>query len=141
MLSISIRAVLVCSAACAFALSANLAGAAPPTQVVKVDLGTDAGEFTLRLTPRSVKVGPVIFKVANYGSSDRDFKVCASNKGGLADFCTGTGTAPIVPQHSTTLKITFAKPGRYEVLCTCPNLHGGSRSDAARSLRADLTVV
>src|SRR3954471_19366761 len=108
--------------------------------IVKVQIGTDAGEFTYKLTPNSVKVGTVIFKVSKHGGLSHDFKVCASNKGGRANSCAGTGTALLSPNQSATLKITFKKKGLYEYLCTVPGEPGIPLSQAARGLKGVLKV-
>jgi uncharacterized cupredoxin-like copper-binding protein len=109
--------------------------------IVKVQIGTDAGEFTFKVTPSSVKVGTVIFKVSNHGAFNHDFKVCASNKGGHANSCAGTGTPLLTPNQSATLKITFKKKGDYEYLCTLPGEAGIPLSQAARGLKGVLKVV
>jgi plastocyanin len=124
---------------CLLIVAANAAQAGNRTRTVRVDLGTNAGEFTIRLTPSTVAVGTVNFRVTNHGSGNRDFKVCASSNGGFADSCAGWGTAPIAPQHSALLTITFKKRGVHEVLCTCQNVYLGAHGQA-RGLRGDLTV-
>jgi hypothetical protein len=80
------------SVALALAVPASAGRAVVHATIVKVQIGTDAGEFTYKLTPNSVKVGTVVFKVSNHGTFSHDFKVCASNKGGHANSCAGTGT-------------------------------------------------
>jgi uncharacterized cupredoxin-like copper-binding protein len=133
------------SVALALALPTNAERAVAYATVVKVQIGgTDAGEFTFKVTPSSVKVGTVIFKVSNRGGSDHDFKVCASNKGGHANTCVGTGTALIHPNQSATLRITFKKKGDYEYLCTIAygnEGNGNTLSQAARGLKGVLKVV
>ena len=132
------------SVALALALPTGAERAVAHATIVKVQIGTDAGEFTFKVTPSSVKVGTVIFKVSNHGGSDHDFKVCASNKGGHANSCLGTGTALIHPNQSATLKITFKKKGDYEYLCDIPYRgegNGNTLSQAARGLKGVLKVV
>ena len=114
------------SVALALALPASAERAVAHTTIVKVQNGTDAGEFPYKLTPNSVKVGTVIFKVTNHGAFNHDFKVCASNKGGHANSCAGTGTPLLRPNQSATLKITFKTKGFYEYLCTVPREAGAA---------------
>lgn len=128
------------SVALALALPASAERAVPQTTIVKVQNGTEAGEFPYKLTPNSVKVGTVIFKVTNHGAFNHDFKVCASNKGGHANSCAGTGTPLLRPNQSATLKITFNKKGFYEYLCTVPREAGGIPSHAARGMKGVLKV-
>jgi uncharacterized cupredoxin-like copper-binding protein len=128
------------SVALALALPASAERAAAHTTTVKVQIGTDAGELTYKLTPNSVKVGTVIFKVRNHGVFSHDFKVCASNKGGHANSCAGTGTPLLSPNQSVTLKITFKKKGFYEYLCTVPGEAGFPLSHAARGMKGVLKV-
>jgi uncharacterized cupredoxin-like copper-binding protein len=133
------------SVALALALPASAERAVAHATIVKVQIGTDAGEFTFKVTPSSVKVGTVIFKVSNHGSLNHDFKVCASNKGGHANSCIGTGTAHIQPNQSATLKITFKKKGDYEYLCDIAYGNEGNgntlSTEAARGLKGVLKVV
>jgi plastocyanin len=132
------------SVALAFALPASAERAVAHATIVKVQIGTDAGEFTYKLTPNSVKVGTVIFKVSNHGMFSHDFKVCASNKGGHANSCAGTGTALLSSNQSATLKITFKKKGFYEYLCTVQAEadagNGNTLSQAARGMKGVLKV-
>src|SRR3954465_12543825 len=128
------------SAALALELPASAERGVAQATIVKVQIGTDAGEFTYKVTPNSVKVGTVVFKVSNHGGLSHDFKVCASNKGGHANSCAGTGTALLSPNQSATLKITFEKKGFYEYLCTVPGEPGIPLSQAARGMKGVLKV-
>jgi uncharacterized cupredoxin-like copper-binding protein len=65
-------------------------------------------EFKFTLSKSSVKHGTVLFKVVNKGHIAHDFKI------------DGTKTPLIKPGKSSTLTVTFAKPGRYPYVCTVP---------------------
>lgn len=101
--------------------------------VVSVTAGKPS-EFKFTLSVKSVKHGPVIFKVTNKGALAHTFKVCSSSKGGSANSCAGKGTALISPGATATLSITFAKAGSYEYLCTVPG-------HAAAGMKGDLKVT
>src|SRR3954471_9515170 len=101
------------SVALVLALPASAQRAVAHATIVKVQVGTDAGEFTYKLTPNSVKVGTVIFKVSNRGEFGQ----------------------------SATLKISFKQNGFYEYLCTVPGEAGIPLSQAARGLKGVLKVV
>jgi uncharacterized cupredoxin-like copper-binding protein len=72
--------------------------------------------------------------VTNKGSVAHDFKVCASSKGGSANFCVGKVTKQISPGSSATLTVTFATKGSYEYLSTVPG-------HAAGGMKGDLKVT
>lgn len=103
----------------AFALPATAHRGAARATVVTVVAGKPS-EFAFKLSTKSVKLGAVTFKVTNSGALAHDFKVCSSNKGGLANTCSGTGTVAISPGGAATLKVTFKKAGTYEYLCSLP---------------------
>ena len=68
-----------------------------------------AGEFFFKLSKSSIaKPGTVAFAVKNVGHLAHDFKIA------------GKKTALIQPGKSATLKVTFAKAGKYAYLCTVP---------------------
>ena len=80
-----------------------LSGAATTAITVK------AGEFFFKLSKSSIaKPGTVVFAVKNAGHLAHDFKIA------------GKKTALIQPGKSATLKVTFAKAGKYAYLCTVP---------------------
>jgi nitrite reductase (NO-forming) len=91
-------------------------------------------EFAFQLSAKTIKHGPVTFKVTNGGSLPHDFKICASSKGGSANSCTGKATKLISPGSSTTLSYTFKTKGTYEFLCTVPG-------HAAAGMKGDLKVT
>jgi uncharacterized cupredoxin-like copper-binding protein len=100
-----------------FAAIPALAGAAAKAQTVSVSINA-AKEFSFTLAPKAVKAGPVTFKITNNGNLPHDFKLCASNKGGTANACTGKVTGMINPAGGTaTLSVTL-KAGSYEYMCT-----------------------
>jgi uncharacterized cupredoxin-like copper-binding protein len=79
----------------------------PKPKVVKITV--TMREFRFTLSRRSVPTGTtVIFKVVNRGKITHDFKIA------------GKRTENVSPGKSTTLKVRFAKKGRYGYLCTIP---------------------
>lgn len=104
-------------AALTLAVSA-LAGSAAST--VSVTAGKPA-EFRFTLSKKSVPKGAVTFKVANKGSITHDFKI------------SGKKTPQLNAGKSGTLKVTFAKAGKYAYLCTLPG-------HAASGMKGVLTV-
>ena len=78
-------------------------------------------EFHFTLSKSALKRGIVAFKLVNGGNLPHDFKMCSSNKGSItANSCTGRGTPVISPGTTNTLRVTFARAGTYEYLCTVP---------------------
>ncbi len=92
-----------------------------------------SNDFKFLFSKTSVPKGTVTFKFSNQGQLPHDFKVCASNKGGNANACTGKATALVAPGSSATLTVNLAKPGKYEYLCTVPG-------HAASGMKGLLTV-
>ena len=67
-----------------------------------------ASEFRFTLSRQSVPAGAVVFTVVNRGKLSHDFRI-------------GGKTTPVLrPGTSATLRVTFAKKGRYAYLCTLP---------------------
>jgi uncharacterized cupredoxin-like copper-binding protein len=66
----------------------------------------NAIEFSFTLTPRTVHHGTVTFLVVNDGKRAHDFKIA------------GRRTTLIGPGQSTSLTVTFSKPGNYLYYCT-----------------------
>jgi plastocyanin len=94
------------------------------TKSAATTVGVTAGkpqEFGFILTKKSVAKGVVTFKVVNQGAIAHDFKIA------------GKKTKSIGAGKATTLKITFAKAGKYPYLCTLP-------SHAAAGMKGVLTV-
>ena len=63
-------------------------------------------EFRFTLSLKKVRHGVVTFKVTNKGNLPHDFKIA------------GHTTRLLSPQQTQTLKVTFAKAGKYSYLCT-----------------------
>jgi uncharacterized cupredoxin-like copper-binding protein len=96
------RVIVLLALVCALGLVGS-AGAAPSNVQVK------AGEFFFKLSKTSIaKPGTVVFAVKNAGHIAHDFKIA------------GKKTALIQPGKSATLKVKFAKAGKYAYLCTVP---------------------
>jgi plastocyanin len=92
--------------------------AAPAPQKVAVGMK----EFAFAVTPKTVKKGvPVNFTVTNRGKIGHDFKIA------------GKKTPVLAAGGKKTLKVTFAKAGRYAYLCTLP-------SHAAAGMKGTLVV-
>ena len=114
-----IRMLSAVTAVSGVALSLALsAGARTAATVVNVTAGKSGFSFTL--SKSTVPHGAITFKVKNAGGFPHSFKLCSSPKGGSANSCTGKGTPTIAPGGSATLKVTLAKKGSYEYLCTIP---------------------
>jgi uncharacterized cupredoxin-like copper-binding protein len=118
---ISAAALIVLAAAL---VSAAVASAQRTATTVTVTAGKPS-EFGFKLSTKSVKHGPVTFKVTNGGAIPHTFKVCSSPKGGTANSCKGKGTPTISPGSSATLSVTFSSAGSYEYLCTVPGHAAG----------------
>lgn len=78
-------------------------------------------EFKFVVTPKTVKKGVVTFKVANKGALAHDFKIA------------GKKTKQLAKGKSGTLRVTFAKAGKYAFLCTVAG-------HAAAGMKGVLTV-
>jgi uncharacterized cupredoxin-like copper-binding protein len=89
-----------------------------PTTAVSVA----ASEFKFVLSQESVPVGTVVFTITNDGGSAHNFAI--GNK--VSDLIGGGQT--------TTLTVTFTKPGSYTYLCTVPG-------HAAAGMQGVLTVT
>ena len=77
-------------------------GPAPST----VQVG--ATEFRFVLSTQTVRKGTVTFKLKNNGGIQHNLRI------------NGKQTPNIDPGETTTLKVTFAKPGNYPYVCTLP---------------------
>jgi quinohemoprotein ethanol dehydrogenase len=67
-----------------------------------------ATEFKFMFSTQTVNTGTVTFDVMNNGGIPHNLRI------------DGRQTPNIDPQASTSLKVTFTKPGRYSYLCTIP---------------------
>jgi uncharacterized cupredoxin-like copper-binding protein len=105
-------------AAVAVAVSA---WAATP-QNVTVTAGKPS-EFKFTLSKKTVKKGvPVVFKVTNKGAIGHDFKV------------NGKKTKELAAGKTATIRVTFAKTGKFAFLCTLP-------THATAGMKGTITVV
>jgi uncharacterized cupredoxin-like copper-binding protein len=108
-------------------LGAALAVAAPATashthHVAKTTTITvTATEFKFKLSKSSAPKGTVVFKVVNKGHVAHDFKINRKK------------TPLLAPAKSATLKVTFAKAGKFPYLCTVPG-------HAASGMKGTFTV-
>lgn len=87
-------------------------------------LGVTAGkpsEFHFTLAKKTVAKGVTTFKVTNKGKIAHNFKIA------------GKKTVSITPGKTVSLKVTFAKAGKFAYLCTFP-------SHAAAGMKGTLTV-
>ena len=88
------------------------------TATVSVTEGKPS-EFGFKLSTKTVPHGAVTFNITNGGAIPHTFKLCsAPAKTASATTCAGKGTALTTPGGKATLKVTIAKPGTYEYLCT-----------------------
>jgi plastocyanin len=110
------------AALCTLALAASAfvvsALGAPAPQKVAVSMT----EFKFTLAPKTVKKKvPVTFTVTNKGGIGHDFRIA------------GKKTPVVAAGGKRTLKVTFAKAGRFAYLCTLP-------SHAAAGMKGVLVV-
>lgn len=90
------------------------------TTTVAVTAGKP-GIFDFTLSKKVVPKGTVVFKVANKGSIEHDFKIA------------GKKTPDLGAGKSATLKVVLAKAGKYPYLCTI-------KGHAAAGMKGVLTV-
>jgi uncharacterized cupredoxin-like copper-binding protein len=67
-----------------------------------------ASEFKFVLSKKSARRGVVVFKVKNVGTISHDFQIKKRK------------TRLLSPGQSATLRVTFARKGRYPYKCTVP---------------------
>jgi uncharacterized cupredoxin-like copper-binding protein len=78
--------------------------------VTPVKVTVTAVDYRFRLSKPSVPKGkPILFTLVNRGKTVHDF-----------DFPSRKGTPIIAPGKRTTLRLTFAKKGRYQYYCSVP---------------------
>ena len=90
------------------------------TTTVAVTAGKP-GIFGFTLSKKVVPKGTVVFKVANKGSIEHDFKIA------------GKRTPVLAAGKSATLKAVLAKAGKYPYICTV-------KGHAAAGMKGVLTV-
>jgi nitrite reductase (NO-forming) len=112
---ISVLALGVVTAALLWALPA---GAAQKATTITVTEGVP--EFAIQVSAKTVKAGPVTFKVTNKGNLPHDFKIA------------GKKTPLLSPGKSATLKVTLKK-GKAAYLCAVSG-------HAAAGMKGTLTV-
>jgi uncharacterized cupredoxin-like copper-binding protein len=106
------------------ALALAVAAWGGPTRRDATSLSVTAGkpsELRFTLSKKTVAKGAVTFKVTNKGALTHNFKIA------------GKKTPNLARGKSATLKVTFAKAGRYPFLCTVPG-------HAAGGMKGVLTV-
>jgi uncharacterized cupredoxin-like copper-binding protein len=81
-------------------------GTSTPQAAQKVTVTMTEFKFVLR--PKTVTRGVVVFTVVNRGKVAHDFKIA------------GKRTPNVRPGKKATLRVTFAKAGRYRYSCTVP---------------------
>jgi uncharacterized cupredoxin-like copper-binding protein len=113
------KAALVVLALSALIVSASALAAAGKTSATAVRVSMT--EFKFTLSKKVVAKGAVTFTVVNKGSIAHDFKIA------------GKKTRLVAPGKSATLKVLFARAGKYPYLCTLP-------SHATAGMRGTLTV-
>ena len=94
------------SAAVVFA--AWLGGGAGQAATVK-KVTVDMREFGFTVKPKTIAKGVVVFTVSNKGTIGHDFRIG------------GKKTPVLAAGGKRTLRVTFAKKGRYAYLCTLPS--------------------
>jgi uncharacterized cupredoxin-like copper-binding protein len=119
--------ILVLAAAAVVLVAAATAQAKPlrASATVAVTAGKPS-EFGFKLSTKTVAHGSITFTVTNAGAIPHTFKLCsATAKSAAANACAGHGTANISPGAKATLKVTVAKAGTYEYICTIPGHAAG----------------
>lgn len=97
--------ILVALAAAVAAVAALGPAGAATGQRVTVDMR----EFAFAVKPKTVQKGVVTFAVANKGAIAHDFRIA------------GKKTAVLAAGKQGTLRVTFARSGRYTFVCTLPS--------------------
>lgn len=116
----SVVAVLAAAVSLVAAVSAFGGAGTATATTVSVTAGKPS-EFHFILSKKTIVKGATTFKVTNKGTIDHNFKIG------------GKKTALIKAGKTVTLKVTFAKAGKFPFLCTVP-------SHAAAGMKGTLTV-
>jgi uncharacterized cupredoxin-like copper-binding protein len=89
-------------------------------------------EFSFKLSAKTAPHGAITFKVTNGSKAGlpHDFEICSAPAkstaaASLPTTCAGKKTPMLNANASATLKVTIAKPGNYEYLCTVPGHAAG----------------
>ncbi|HEY4347730.1 MAG TPA: plastocyanin/azurin family copper-binding protein [Gaiellaceae bacterium] len=134
----NVRLLVLAAVSASFALLWALPAGASPARTSATTVTVTGGspsEFGFVLSAKKVKHGTVTFKFVNKGNLPHDLKICSSNKGTIKpNTCVGKVTPQIAKGKTATLKITFAKAGKYEYLCTVP-------AHAQNGMKGVLTVT
>jgi uncharacterized cupredoxin-like copper-binding protein len=105
---LALAALAAAGLAAAGVLTSGAAGAKHTSNKV-INVTVTMREFRFTLSRRSVPTGTtVVFKVVNRGKITHDFKIA------------GKKTKKLNPGKSATLRVKFAKKGRYAYVCTIP---------------------
>jgi uncharacterized cupredoxin-like copper-binding protein len=126
------KTLAVSGAAVSLALPCS-ANALVHLQQVRVTAGAPL-EFGFVLSRTVVSTGTVVFKIKNLGLLRHRFEVCAAPGALGPNSCAGKETGWIAPRSSTSLRVRFSRPGRYEYLCAV-------RGHAAAGMKGLLTVL
>lgn len=108
-------------AAAAVLLAVAATAQARPTRAAATIAVTEGkpSEFGFKLSTKTVAHGTVTFTITNGGAIPHTFKLCtAPVKTAAANTCAGKTTPQMNPGAKATLKVTIAKAGTYEYLCT-----------------------
>jgi uncharacterized cupredoxin-like copper-binding protein len=103
----SVIAVLAAAVSLVAAVSAFAGSDAAAATTVNVTAGKPI-EFHFVLSKKTIVKGVTTFKVTNKGTVSHNFKIA------------GKKTALIKAGKTATLKVTFAKAGKFPFLCTVP---------------------
>jgi uncharacterized cupredoxin-like copper-binding protein len=98
---------ILASTAVALAVAVPVGSAASRATAVNVTAGKPA-ELRFTLSKKLAAKGVVTFRVTNRGSSEHDFKIA------------GKVTKRLKPGQTATLRVAFAKAGKFPYLCTLP---------------------
>jgi uncharacterized cupredoxin-like copper-binding protein len=98
---------ILAGTAVVLAIALPAAFGASKATVVGVTAGKPS-ELKFTLSKKTAAKGVVTFKVTNKGALEHDFKI------------DGKVTKKLKPGTTATLRVTFAKGGRFPYLCTVP---------------------
>ena len=107
------------------------APAGPTAQTATTTVAVTAGkptEFKYALSRLTVPTGTVVFKVVNRGRIAHDFKIA------------GKKTARLTTGKAGTLRVTFAKGGKFAFICTLPG-HAAAGMKGTLTVKAPVTPV